>query len=196
MTTAGAGLPESADFSVKPMGYEFGVTLSFIIEGENIIEVDEKSLKTEESGWSMGPFSKVNKERSLASFSVLKKSNFLGKENEAKVKGTVKVVTASKSQKKTAMLKNGGKAVDFNGLKVSLKINGENSFGSGILVVGDAAMIKSIKVEQGGETLKENGSSWSGDKRTYHFRDLKEKCKVTIEYWTDLEAKKIAFEKG
>jgi len=196
MTTAGAGIPESADFSVKPMGYEFGLTYSFIIEGENIVLIKEDSLKTESQGWKMGPFAKIQDDGAIGSFSIKKKGNYLGKEFDEKVNGTVTIVTGSSTETKTFILKNKAKPVQAGGLKFSLNLGGNNFMGGkGVKVVGDFNKIKSVELNQGDKKVESNGSSWDNKSKTFSFSDIKDGAEVTVTWWTDLAEKEVAFSK-
>lgn len=194
MTAVSGGLPEAADFSIKPMGYEYGVKLSFLITGNNLIMVDEDSLKTEESGWKLGAFTRVNPDGTLATFSVTKKGEYVGKEGEVRVKGSLTIVTGQNTKTETFTLNKKAAPVVVNDMKVSL--GEKNVFGGqGVKVNGDFSCIKSIVVKQDGKELDDSGTSWSGQKKTYQFSGIEDGAEVSLTYWTDIEEKTIEFEK-
>ncbi|MEO0416508.1 MAG: hypothetical protein AAF226_16305 [Verrucomicrobiota bacterium] len=194
MTTSCAGLPEEADFKVKPIGYDFGIKLTFLITGENLIEIDKESLKTEARGWTMGHFPKVNEEGTLATFSISKNQNLLNKEPTAAVKGSIAITTGSETDEQSFALKK-GETKEVAGLKVSLQLTQKGFSSESVKVTGDFSKVKSILVTQNGTELETRSSSWTGDQITYAFEGIKEGAEVTLVYWTDLQKKTIEFQK-
>ncbi len=191
--TAAAGVPEGADFQVKPMGYEYGVTLHFFVTGENMISFDEKSLKAD--GWKLGSFPKVGDDGSQASFAIQKKGNYLGKVDNLKVEGSVVLYTGGETKTLTQKMKVGDKAVEVG----PFKVNGGKSKGffggEGLHVKGEINKIKEVKVLQNGKELDRQGSSWSGDSKTFNFKGLKGEIEISIIYWPDLKKTEVSFSK-
>lgn len=195
--TANADLPRSVPQEVQPMNNQHAATLSFLIEGENIVEIDKDSLKLETGGkWEIGFFNKVSDDGNYALLNLSTKKETLGQLDALELKGTVKVVTGSEVKTETLILTEGAEATKLGGLSLSYK--GEKSekkkkgfgfsMGSGIQVKGDLATVKSIIVKVDGEEVDSNGHSTFNNNRTYQFTGLNgETAEVTLTYWIDLE---------
>lgn len=195
--TANADLPRSVPQEVQPMNNQHGATLSFLIKGEDIVEIDQKSLKLETGGkWEIGFFNKVSEDGAYALLNLSTNKEILGQLDALKLKGTVKVVTGSEMKTETLTLTDGAEAVKVGTLSVSYK--GEKSdkkkkgfgfgMGSGIHVKGDLATVKSIIVKVDGEEADSNGHSTFNNNRNYQFAGLKgDPVEVTLTYWTDLQ---------
>lgn len=191
--TAAAGVPEGADYQVKPMGYEYGVTLHFFVEGENMISFDKDSLKAK--GWKLGSFPKVGDDGTQGSFSIHKKGDFLGKADALKAEGSVVVFTGSETKSLTQKMAVGAEPVEMGPYKVHLGKSKGMFGGEGLNVTGEIMKIKEVTVMQGGKKLKNQGSSWSGKSKTFSFKDLKGDAEVTIVYWPNLEKTEVSFTK-
>lgn len=195
MISTASGIPEGADFSVKPMGYAYGIKLTFFLEDENLIAFDKESLEAE-GGWKLGTWPKVSNDGDQASFTISKKGNFLKKLDKVKVNGSIKLISGIKSEKKSAKA-NTTSQVDIGDFKVKLKIKKGNRWGNGVEVEGDCKIIKNISVtNESGKKLKKG--SWSGfnKKKTYNFQGIEENATVDIEYWTETEVKTFTFKKS
>ncbi len=189
--TAAAGIPEGADFQVKPMGYEYGVTLHFFVTGENMISFDKESLKAD--GWKLGSFPRVSKDGTQASFSIQKKGDYLGKVDGIKAEGSVVLYTGGETKTLTQKINVGDKAVKVGEFTVKA---GKGRFGSeGATVSGDIKKIKDLKVLVKGKELDSNGSSWSDDSKTFDFKGLKGEVEISLTYWPDLKKTEVPFSK-
>ncbi len=191
--TAAAGVPEGADFQVKPMGYEYGVTMHFFVTGENMISFDEKSLKAD--GWKLGSFPKVNDDGTQASFSIQKKGDFLGKVDNIKAEGSVILYTGGETKTITQKVKVGDKAVEVGPFKVNAGKSKGFFGGEGLHIKGEIKKIKQVKLLQNGKKLDGQGSSWSGDSKTFNFKGLKGEVEITLVYWPDLKKTEVSFSK-
>ncbi|MFC4992028.1 hypothetical protein [Rubritalea tangerina] len=191
--TAAAGVPEGADFQVKPMGYAYGVTLHFFVTGENMISFDKESLEAD--GWELGPFPKVGDDGTQGSFSIHKKGDFLGKVDAVKAEGSVVVFTGKETKTVTQKLKVGDKALEMGPYKVNAGKSKSMFGGEGVTVVGEIEKIKEIKVTQNGKELDQQGSSWSGKSKTFNIGNLKGEVEVKLVYWPTLTKSKVSFSK-
>lgn len=205
--TANADLPRSVPQEVQPMNSQNAATLAFLITGENIVEVDQKSLKLETGGkWEVGFFNKVSEDGTYALVNLSTKKELLGKLDDFALKGTIKIVTGSDFKAETLTLTDGADAtqvgdfsVRYKGEKKDTKKKGfgfNMSMGPGIEVKGDLAAIKSIVVKINGEEETQNGYSSMNKTRTYQFDGLKgETAEVVFTYWTDLQEVTVPLEK-
>lgn len=191
--TAASGLPEGADYQVKPMGYEYGVTLHFFVTGENMISFDEKSLKAK--GWKLGSFPKVSDDGNQASFSVHKKGDYLGKVDSLKAEGSVTVFTGAETKSLTQKMTVGDEPVLMGPYKVHLGKAKGMFGGEGLNLTGEIMKVKEVTVMQAGKKLKNQGSSWSGESKTFNFKDLKGDAEVTVVYWPNLQKTEVSFSK-
>lgn len=195
MVSASSGIPEGTDFNVKPNNYNYGVTLSFFIEDENLIAFEKGSMEAE-GGWKMGTWPKVSEDGTQASFSISKKGNHLKKLDKLKVTGTVKMLTGSKTAKDSKKA-NTSTAEKIGPYDVKLVIKPNNNWGNGVEVKGELDNVKKINVTNpDGKKLEKQG--WSGgfnDKKTYNFKGIKDGATVEIVYWTDTTTKTFSFSK-
>jgi len=188
-----SGLPEGVDFRAKPNGYEYGIKLSYFVEGSNFIRIKENSLKLD--GWKLGSFPGISEDGTQLSFSVTKKGNYINKVDSTTAEGTVTIVTGGKIEKKslTATTKEEKEVGPF---KVQLKIEKDaNSWGNGIIVKGPIDDIKNISAMVGGKDVKSNSSSSYNNEITYGIKNIEDNCEVTIEYYADTAEKVITFKK-
>jgi hypothetical protein len=191
--TAAAGVPEGADFQVKPMGYKYGVTLHFFVTGENMISFDKESLKAD--GWKLGSFPKVGDDGTQASFSIQKKGDYLGKVDKIKAEGSVLIFTGGETKTLTQKMKVGDKVIEVGPFKVNAGKAKGMFGGEGVHVRGDIKKVKELMVLQYGKKLESNGTSWSGDSKTFNFKDLKGEVEVSLTYWPNLKKTEVKFSK-
>lgn len=212
---AGRPLPDGVPFEVKPMGHEAGVKLSFLVRGENLVafkddSVDIKSFKLGDGrewsrtrsgkpNWEQESFSKVAEDGTIGSFTVTFPGDLFGVLEGAALEGTITAVTASTPEEKKVELTAGDKTVhDVGPFKVSAGggggFLGGGGNGTSITVAGDHQGVIGLTVMDGETELDGNGSSWSGDRKTYHFQKAKgDKLAVTLHYWTDLKEVPVPF---
>ena len=191
--TAAAGVPEGADYQVKPMGYEYGATLHFFVTGENMISFDKESLKAD--GWKLGSFPKVSDDGTQASFSIHKKGDYLGKVGSIEAEGTVVLYTGGETKTIEQKVKVGDKAVEVGPFKVNAGKSKGFFSGEGVHVKGDIKKIKEVKVIQKGKKLDDQGSSWSDGSKTFNFKDMKGEVEISVTYWPDLKKTEVSFSK-
>ena len=192
MVTSSAGLPEGVDFSAKPQGYDFGVKLSFFLEGENFIRVKKDSLKA--NGWELGHFVKISKDFSQASFNITKKGDFSKKLDSLKMNGKLTMVTGNKVEKKTAKASTAAE-VDIGPFKAQINLDPKNQWQNGVTISGNLDDIKSVHAKVNGQMVKNSGWSGSNKKRTFNFQSITDATEVQIEYWADTKEKVISFSK-
>jgi hypothetical protein len=212
---AGRPVGEELPFDVKPMGYEPGAKLAFLVRGENLVafkddSVEIKSFKlgdgrewsrtrSGKANWKQGSFAKVGEDGKVGSFSVEFPGDLLGVLEGASLDGSITAVTASKSEEKKIELTAGDKTLQPMGpFEISAGAGGGlfggGSDGTSITIKGDPKAVVEITVMDGGAKLEGNGSSWSGDSKTYFFKKAKgEKLAVTVRYWTDLKEEAVPF---
>lgn len=212
---AGRPLGQEIPFNVKPMGYEPGAKLAFLVRGENLVafkddSVEVKSFKlgdgrewsrtrSGKANWKQESFSKVSDDGKVGSFSVEFPGDLFGALEGASLDGTITAITASKSEEKKIELTAGDKTkMPLGPFEISAG-GGGGLFGGGgdgtsITITGDHKAVVEISVMDGGNKLDGNSSSWSGDSKTYHFDKAKgEKLAVTVRYWTDLKEEVVPF---
>ncbi|MEK7949895.1 hypothetical protein [Luteolibacter soli] len=212
---AGRPLGEDVPFEVKPMGYEPGAKLSFLVRGENLVafkddSVEIKSFKlgdgrewsrtrSGKANWKQESFSKVGEDGKVGSFTVGFPGDLFGSLEGASLDGTITAVTASKAEEKKIELTAGDKTKKPLGpFEISAAEGGGFLGGGGdgtsITITGDHKAVVEITVMDGGTKLDGNGSSSMNDAKTYHFDKAKgEKLAVTVRYWTDLKEEAVPF---
>jgi hypothetical protein len=211
----GMPLGEEVPFSVKPMGHEVGVKLSFLVRGENLVGFKDDSVeiakftltdgrewartRTGRPNWKQESLARVDEEGKVGSFAVQFPGNVFGAVEGATLEGTIVVITASNREEKEVELVQSEKSpIEVGPFNVSTG-SGGGLFGGGnhqtaIRVVGNHEAIIEVVATADGKPLDSRGSSWSGNQRTYHFdKSEAEKLKVTLRYWTDLTEQKVAF---
>jgi hypothetical protein len=214
-TQVGRPLGDGVPFDVKPMGHEAGVKLSFLVRGENLVafkddSVDIKTFKLADGkelaktragkpNWDQESFSKVSEDGKVGSFSVKFPGDGTGGVEGATLDGSIVVVTASKSEEKEVEITLADKAAKEAGpFKVAPGggggFFGGDGGGTGIEITGEYQGVIEILVEDGGKKLESNGSSSSGNKKTYFFAKTEAKTvKVKVRYWTDMKEQPLPF---
>ncbi|WP_264485028.1 hypothetical protein [Luteolibacter arcticus] len=211
----GKPLGEEVPFDVKPMGYEPGVRLAFLVRGENLVafkddSVEVKSFKlgdgrewsrtrSGKANWEQESFAKVSDDGKVGRFSVKFPGDLFGVIEGASLDATVTAITASKSEEKKIELTAGDKTKHPLGPFEISAGGGGGLFGGGgdgtaITITGNHQAVVEVSVIDGGAKLDGNGSSWSNDAKTYNFDKAKgEKLAVTVRYWTDLKEEVVPF---
>ena len=199
MITACAELPASIGFQERPMGYELGVKISYLVEGQDLIgfkdeslmitaitTADGKNIANKRNGkpaWKQGSFPKTTDDGKFGIFSIEVSENVFGKTDGLSVTGTIVALSGSDRQTKKATLKlSETKTEDVGGLKVSLVGTKKDKpaaagptpfFGGGgdfgVQVAGDINKIAEVVLLEGTTKLDAQGSSWSGSERTWNF---------------------------
>ncbi|WP_193213920.1 hypothetical protein [Luteolibacter marinus] len=214
-TRIGKPLGDDVGFEVKPMGHEAGVAFSFLVRGEDLVafkddSVEIKSFKLGDGrewartrsgkpNWKQESFSKVGEDGKIGSFTVSFPGDLFGSVEQSTLDGSIKAVTAAASEEKKVTLAGDETAPkDLGPFKIGVA-GGGGFFGGGkdstnIQITGDHQAIIEVVVMDGEAELDGNGSSWSGDRKTYHFAKAKGKeLAVTVRYWSDLKEITIPF---
>jgi hypothetical protein len=217
MITSCAELPASIGFQERPMGYELGIKIAYLVEGEDLIgfkedslaitaitTADGKNIATKRNGkpaWKQGSFPKTTDDGKFGIFTIEVSENVFGKTDGLSVSGTIVALSGSDRQtKKTAFKLGEAKTEDVGGLKVSLvgakkgkEDAGANSFfgggGFGVQVAGDITKVAEVVLLEGTTKLDSQGSSWSGSERTWNFaKPTGDSVTVEITYWNKMAA--------
>jgi hypothetical protein len=199
-------------FEVKPMGYEPGVKLSFLVRGENLVafkddSVNIKSFKLADGkdiaktragkpNWEQESFSKVSEDGKIGSFTVKFPGDVSGGVEGGSLDGSIVVVMASKSEEKEVEITLADKAAKEAG-PFKIAPGGSGFFGGGgiaIEVTGEHQAVIEVIVEENGKKLESNGTSWSGNKKSFMFAKTEAKTvKVKLRYWTDMKEQPLPF---
>lgn len=211
MITSCAELPASIGFHERPMGYELGFKIAYLVEGEDLIgfkedslaitaitTADGKNIATKRNGkpaWKQGSFPKTTDDGKFGIFTIEVSENIFGKTDGLSVNGTIVALSGSDRQtKKTAFKLSEAKVEDVGGLKVSLvgakKEAAGNSFfggGFGVLIDGDITKVAEVVLLEGTTKLDSQGSTWSGSQRTWNFaKPAGDNVTVEVTYWNKL----------
>jgi hypothetical protein len=199
MITACAELPASIGFSDRPMGYDLGFKIAYLVEGEDLIGFKEDSLaitaittadgkdiskkRNGKATWKQGSFPKTTDDGKYGIFTIEVEENAFGKLDGLKVQGSIVALSGSDRQTKKLTLKvSEAKEEDVGGLKITL-IGGKKDKGNGnaainpffggdsfgVQLSGDITKVAEITMMEGDAKLDSQGSSWSGTQRTWNF---------------------------
>ena len=199
MITSCAELPASIGFQERPMGYDLGVKISYLVEGEDLIGFKEDSLvitaittadgkniankRNGKPAWKQGSFPKTTDDGKFGVFTIEVSESVFGKTDGLSVIGTIVALSGSDRQTKKAAFKlSETKTEDIGGLKVSLigtkkgkdaEVGPKPFFGGGggfgVVVAGDITKVAEVVLLEGTTKLDSQGSSWSGSERTWNF---------------------------
>ena len=208
--TVAKSLPSELPFQVKPHNHPEGFSVTYLLTGEGMTGINEKSLKLDSvktsdgkelsktrrggANYKMGSFAKVGDEGEFGSFSFSVNENIIGKAQGLKISGSIKVFLGDKVLEKTTspgdlkLLKD-----TVAGIEVSYS---ENKFGgsAGIKVKGNLNKIVSVMIlDEKGKEIKSNG--WSGwdDQKTYNFSKLPKVGQLKLMYWNELVEQEVKF---
>lgn len=211
MITACAELPAAIDFQNRPMGYELGFKIAYLVEGEDLIgfkkdsliitaitTADGKELSKKRNGkpsYQQGSFPKTTDDGKFGFFEIEVSENQFGKTDGITVQGNITALSGSDRQTKKVTLTVGdAKVEDVGGLKISLFGGGEKSekqsfFGSsfGVQVAGDINKVAEITLFDGTTKVDSHGSSWTDTTKTYDFaKPAGKSLTVEVSYWNKL----------
>ncbi len=212
----GKPLGDDVPFDVKPMGHDAGAKFSFLVKGENLVAFKDDSVEVKsftlgdgrqwartrsgKPNWKQESFSKVGEEGTLGSFTVSFPGDLFGAVEGSALEGSIVAITASKSEEKKLEVTAGDKTRQEAGpFEIAGAGSGGGIFGGGrdgttIVVHGDHKGIIDLEVMDGETKLDGQGSSWSGETKSFHFNKAKgEQLAVTIRYWTDLKEGVVPF---
>lgn len=176
-------LPASISFQDKPFGHKEGASVTFFLQGANMVSIDRDSFT--DSKWTVDFNSRVSDSGKTGSIS-LNNQSFAGESSEIKIDGTVNVLVGSNVQTKKIKLKKGAKPTQLPGFTMALTLgDGKGFFGGskGVKVIGNFDKIKSVSVKRNGKDKSNQGSSSSNDTKIFNFDDIKDGEEVTITYW-------------
>lgn len=204
MISAGAELPAAIGFTDRPMGYELGCKIAYLVEGEDLIgfkkdsllitaitTADGKDFATKRNGkpsWKQGHFPKTTDDGKYGIFTIEVNENLFGRTDGLNITGTIVALSGTDRQTKKLTLKVGDAAAeDVGGLKVVLVSDKSDPDDFGVQVTGDIAKVAEITVLDGTTKLTSRGSSWSGTQRTWNFAQPAG-ATVTVEFtwWNKL----------
>ncbi|MCW1886466.1 hypothetical protein OKA04_17135 [Luteolibacter flavescens] len=206
----GKPLAGEIPFEVKPMGYEPGVRLDFLVSGENLVAIKDKSVdvksfklgdgrewsrtRSGKANWEQESFSKVSEDGKLGRFGISFPGDLFGSLEAAALDASVTVITASKPEEKKIELTDGDKTQHELGPFEISSGQGAGFFGGGadkgssVTVTGNPDAVIEITVKDGDTELDSNSTSTVNKAKTYHFEKAKgDKLSVTVRYWTDLK---------
>lgn len=216
-----APVPEEIKFGEKPMGYEPGFKIFFMVNGKDMNAFKKDSLSIEyiktkdgqdisksrggKANYKMGSFPKTTEDGKRAFFSLESGENIFGTADDLQIKGQITVLTSSKLETvgtkelefgKSDSQKAGTFTVTANPkAEVNmLKLGGDDK-SLKVKVQGPLDSISNISFSVDGKD--EKGNSWFGrdDSRTYSMSNATgKKVVVKINYWLDLKEKTIPFE--
>jgi hypothetical protein len=215
MITTCAELPASIDFQTRPMGYELGVKIAYLVEGEDLIgfkddslsitsitTADGKDISKKRNGkvaWKQDSFPKTTDDGKYGIFAIEISENAFGKSDGLTVNGSIVALTGGDRQTKKITFKLGeAKVEDLGGLKVSLTggkktAEKEGAFGGfggggfGVQVSGDIAKVAELAMTEGDNKLDRQGSHWSGTQKTWNFaKPAGDTVTVDITWWNKL----------
>lgn len=212
MITSCAELPASIDFQTRPMGYELGVKIAYLVEGEDLIgfkddslsvtaitTADGKDISKKRNGkpaWKQASFPKTTDDGKYGIFAIELSENIFGKADGLTVNGTIVALTGGDRQTKKLTFKlSESKVEDVGGLKISLTgakktAEKEGFFGGGgfgVQVSGDINKVAELGLSEGDNKLDRQGSHWSGTQKTWNFaKPAGDTVTVDITWWNKL----------
>lgn len=212
-------LPAELPFNVKPMQYEPGFKVCYLVESEDLIGFKDDSLSIDSivgsdgkdvakkrngsPNYKQGSFPKTSDDGKYGLFEVEVSENKFGVVDSMVITGKIIALAGSDLEtKKLTLPVNSEKSETAGDFTVSLaKEKSGMSFGGDedsfdVRVTGDLTKLSSIKVMDGETVEKEHGWMGSGDSRTYHFDKPKnDAVTVEISYWKTLREVPILIEK-
>lgn len=199
-----APLPGDLPFELKPFGHETGFKIWFLVEGADIIGLDEKSLaittlttadgrdlakqRNGKPTWKLDSFPKVSDDGRRAVFAIECGAEAFGQAESAKLAGRIGVMTGGDRQEqelafdpaKPSKAEVGKLALEF-GAK-GFGFGGGDGYG--IKISGPLATIASLEIVDGDKRIRSNGWSGSDGARTYQFeKPAGAAPKLAIAWW-------------
>jgi hypothetical protein len=208
-------IPEGLAFDVKPMGYQPGFEIFYLVEGSDLAGIKPESLVIEsiksadgpdiakkrngKPACKLGPFPKASDDGKYCVFSMHVDDNQFGKIDKLAIKGSVVVLSGSKREEKTVDLK----VTDTKAKKVgpfSIQIGkGEKGFmgmgpanpdSVGVKLTGPIGSVIEAKFMDGNQELQ-GGYSSDTKAREYTFaKPSGDKLTLALKYWADLKETK------
>lgn len=215
-----APLPSDVPFDVKPMGYELGFEIGYVVKGEGLASVKKNSLvmdhirtrdgvnlaesRTGKPGYTMGMFPKVSEDGRYARFSVKVAQNAFGKVESLSMKGRITLLMATERETASAVLAvAGGESVEAGPFTVAVQSGksggmGGSFFGGGqfgVQVSGPTDSIIDMKLLDGGRATDSEGTMTSGNGPTVYFfpKPTQDQATLEINYWTDMKEEIVSF---
>lgn len=214
-------LPESIPFEAKPMGYEPGFELFYIVKGEGLAGVKKDSIvldhiRTRDGtdlaahsngrpAYEMGSFPKASEDGRWATFSVKVSQNAFGKVESLAVKGRVVLLVATRNETLKGELTTAGgppvqmgpfSAVVASGPPTGMRSGffaGSGDFG--VQVTGPCDSITEIALMTDGGKTKSNGNMTMNNGPVSYFfpKPAGDTFALQIRYWADLQEQTVSF---
>ena len=215
-----APLPADVPFDVKPMGYEPGFEIGYVVKGEGLASVKKDSLvmdhiltregvnlaasRAGQPGYEMGAFPKVSEDGRYASFSVKVNQDAFGKVESLAMKGRITLLMATQRETASATLATaGGESVQAGPFTVAIHSGNSEGMGGaffgggqfGVQVSGPCDSLIDLKLLDGGRATESEGTMTSGNGPTVYFfpKPTHGPATVQIHYWTDMKEQKVLF---
>ncbi len=175
-----SGLPDDVSFGDGPFYYKKGLQLTFLLQGNNIMSVDEKSFKAE--GWVFQDRDLVTNGKSV-NFN-LYNEGFKGNLDDVKLSAAIEVMYGISSKTRKIFFKKGDKPIKFLGFTVEVNQRG-------VKVVGEHEMIKSISVVRDGREKFSRGYRELGKTKTFTLEGIKDTDEISLTYWTEIKVESV-----
>lgn len=213
-----APMPAEIGFELKPMGYDPGFEIFYLVEGNNLAGIKDDSLvmagirtpageelsknRMGTSTCQLGPFPKVSDDGKYALFSVKVQQDQFGKVESLAMKGSVTVQIASRREEKTvAMSAADSQPRRAEPFAVAVAAEGQDGMmgmfgggGFGIRITGPLERIIDVKLVAAGAEEKSASNMSDGSSTTYFFeKPSAESFTVQIACWADLSEQKVVF---
>ena len=212
---------EEIKFGEKPMGYEPGFKIFFMVNGKDMNAFKKDSLSIEyiktkdgqdiskarggKANYKMGSFPKTTEDGKRAFFNIESGENVFGAADALQIKGQITVMTSSKLETvstkelefgKSESQKIGPFTVTANPkAEAAINLGGGDDKASKIKVQGPLDSISNISFAVDGKDEKNKGWFGFDDSKTYSLGIANvNKVTVKINYWVDLKEKSIPFE--
>jgi len=211
-------IPASVPFDAKPMQYEPGFRVWFLIEGADLVGFKPESLaisamidgagkdiskkRNGSPAYKMGSFPKVSDDGKFAVFEVDGTENEFGRADQIKISGAVTMLTSTKrSEAKGELDLSLQRKVALGPFQASVGAGGifGNLIASGssqtpVLVDGDLSKLIDVKLFDGATELKHDMTSSSGSQKVYYFhKGESQKPTIVVSYWEDLKEVVVPF---
>ena len=213
-----APMPAEIGFELKPMGYDPGFEIFYLVEGSHIAGIQDDSLVMagirtpagEELSKNrmgmptcqLGPFPKVSDDGKYALFSVKVQQDQFGKVESLAMKGSVTMQIASRREEKTVEMAASDSEPRRAG-PFSVAVAAEDAGGMadmfggggfGIRIPGPLEQIIDVTLAAAGAKEKSTSNMSDGSSTTYFFeKPAAEAFTVQIACWADLSEQKVVF---
>ncbi len=218
-----APIGESLKFDEKPMGYEPGFKIFFLITGKDMTGFKKDGLsieyikgkdgkdisksRTGKENYKMGSFPKVSDDGKKATFSIESDEDVFGSAESMQIRGKITMVSSTKSETLTSKeldaTKNESQKTGNFTVTANPKADadgmmvdmGGNDKSLKVSVQGPMESISNISFVVDGKESKSNGWFGMDNSRTYTLEATKgNKVTVKISYWADMKDTPVPFD--